>query len=194
MVQARRRRPLTGAGLATVAGALAAFACGAARADAPIAPDGIWYTKDQESIIRVHPCEDVATNFCGTIVWLKEPTEKDGSPKRDTLNKDPAKRTQPIVGLEILLDMTAEDDHWSGKAYNPDDGKVYSITFHVKTDKEPNDQADLRGCVLGFLCQTETFTRAKEVPGGDPTLAAADPAAAPGAKKHKKTKKDAAQR
>ena len=62
----------------------------------------------------------------------------------------------------------------------------------MKTDKEANDIADLRGCILGFLCQTETFKRAKEVPGGDPTLTTAS-TKSPSSKKHKKMKKDAAQ-
>ena len=153
----------------------------------PVPPDGIWYTKNDESIIRVKPCKTTEDAFCGTLVWLKEPTEADGSPKVDKLNKDPAKKNKPMVGLELLLDMKADDDHWTGKAYNPEDGKFYDITFKVKTDKEENDQADLRGCILGFLCQTETFNRAKEVPGGEPVLSDATPP-----KKHKSVKKDPA--
>lgn len=132
-------------------------------------PDGIWYTKGEESIIKVHPCGADANALCGTLVWLKDPKEADGTLKVDKLNKDPAKKNKPMVGLDILLNMKPADDHWKGKAYNPEDGKLYEITFSPKE----GDTADLRGCVLGFLCQTEQFTRAKEVPGGDP-LAMAD--------------------
>ncbi len=140
---------------------------GTALADVPLSPEGIWYTKDQESIIRVHVCTDSAGLYCGTLVWLKEPTETDGSAKLDKLNPDASKKEHPIIGTDILLRMKADADHWKGNAYNPEDGKVYDITFKVKGD----DVADLRGCVLGFLCRTETFTRAGDVPGGDPTLA-----------------------
>ena len=139
-----------------------------AVAQAASPPDGIWYTKGEESIIKVHPCGADADALCGTLVWLKEPKEADGSLKVDKLNKDPSKKNKPMVGLDILLNMKAADDHWKGKAYNPEDGKLYDITFSPKED----DTADLRGCVLGFLCQTEQFTRAKEVPGGDPTASA----------------------
>jgi uncharacterized protein (DUF2147 family) len=155
----------------------------------PTAPGGIWYTKDNESIIKVKPCQETPASFCGTLVWLKEPNETDGTPKLDKLNKDPAKRTAPLIGLEILVDMSSDGDHWTGQAYNPDDGKMYDITFKVKSTKEANDQADLRGCVLKFLCQTETFTRATEVPGGDPTETDAAPT-----KKHKGPKKESAHR
>jgi uncharacterized protein (DUF2147 family) len=166
---------------------------GVAYAD-PIAPDGIWYDKDQSTIIKMHPCADpAATSFCGTIVWLKDAKEADGTPAVDKNNKDPAKKTQPMIGLDIFTKMVADDDHWKGKVYNPDDGKVYDVTFTVKTDKEPNDQADVRGCLLGFLCRTETFTRAAEVPGGDPT-ADATTATNPTAVKKKKLKKDSAKK
>ena len=175
--------------------AMAAFAAivlgiGASSAAAdPVTPVGIWYTDGDESIIKVHNCTTDADTFCGTLVWLKEPKESDGSPKLDKLNKDPAKKNKPMVGLDILIGMKSDDDHWTGKAYNPEDGKFYDITFKVKTDKEENDQADLRGCLLRFLCKTETFNRAKEVPGGDPT---ADAGATAG--KKKKAKHDSAHR
>ena len=180
---AARPRTLTAAILAT---GLLGLGCPAAIAD-PTSPAGIWYTDGEESIIKVHSCAQDASSFCGTMVWLKEPTESDGTPKVDKLNKDPAKKNKPMIGLDILLNMKPDDDHWTGKAYNPEDGKFYDITFKVKTDKEENDQADLRGCLLRFLCKTETFNRAKEVPGGDPTAEAT-----PG--KRKKPKRESAHR
>ncbi len=189
MSKACLTRPLTirAAWFAALFAGFGQIGLGQAAQAAPIAPDGLWYTKDNESIIKVEPCTKEAQTYCGTVVWLKQPKESDGSPKLDKLDPDPAKKNHPILGLTILLDMTAEDDHWSGKAYNPDDGKFYSITFHVKTDKVANDSADLRGCVLGFLCQTETFTRTAAVPGDlkkrknarkDPTAKGAGPKSA----------------
>jgi uncharacterized protein (DUF2147 family) len=177
--------------LGVTAAALLSLGVETAALAAPIAPEGIWYTKDNESIIKVQPCEDAhdGGTFCGTLIWLKVPNETDGSPKLDKLNKDPAKKDKPMIGLVILQNMTADNDHWTGKAYNPDDGKLYDITFKVKTDKTENDQADLRGCILGFLCQTETFNRASMVPGGDPTTVVAT-----ATKKHKGAKKDPARK
>ena len=133
-----------------------------------VPPTGIWYDQKGTTIIKFQPCQ---TAFCGTIVWLKEPTQADGSPQVDSLNPDVAKKKRPIIGIEIFSDLVEDDDHWKGKVYNPDDGKVYDVTIKVRTDKEPNDKADVRGCVLRILCGTETFSRAADVPGGDPTLA-----------------------
>ena len=165
MFQAPRSAP-TALWPILVAG-LSLLAMSAVAQAAPV-PDGIWYTKGEEidhqgsSLRRGRRC---ALRHAGVA---QEPTEADGSPKVDKLNKDPAKKNKPMVGLDILLNMKVADDHWKGKAYNPEDGKLYDITFSPKED----DTADLRGCVLGFLCQTEQFTRAKEVPGGDPTITA----------------------
>ena len=114
---------------------------------------------------------------------MKDPTDADGSPKVDTLNKDPAKRGKPMIGLDVFSKMVEDDDHWKGKAYNAEDGKTYDVTFAVRTANSPNDVADVRGCLLGFLCRTEQFKRAAQVPGGDPT-ASAD--AASSKKKHGK--------
>ena len=95
------------AGLAMFgASATVAFAQGAPT------PDGIWYTKGEESIIKVHTCPADADALCGTLVWLKEPNEADGTVKVDKLNKDPAKQKRPMVGVDILLNMKPADDHW----------------------------------------------------------------------------------
>ena len=187
MVQAHRFR--RSAKLAWCAAALAAgFGLPAAAIAAATPPDGIWYDKDQSAIIKFHPCTDGATTYCGTVVWLKDPTEADGTPKVDTLNKDPAKKGKPMIGLDVFTKMTEDDDHWKGKAYNAEDGKIYDVTIAVKTDSVPNDVADVRGCLLGFLCRTEQFKRAAQVPGGDPT-ASADAASA---KKKQRAKKQTA--
>ena len=168
---------------------MSALSVGTALADAK-SPEGIWYTKGQESIIKLHPCSEGSTTFCGTVIWLKEPMEPDGSPKLDTKNDDPTKKNKPMVGLDVFIGLKPDSDHYKGKAYNPEDGKLYSITFTVKTDKEEDDTADLRGCLgdswfTSKLCQTEVFTRAKDVPGGDPTTLA------DASKKTHKVKKEA---
>jgi len=140
----------------------------------PADPAGYWITKDDESIMRISPCTAKPTAFCGTIVWLKEPL-KDGKPQTDENNPDKTKQTRPLIGIEVLSDLEADEDHWKGKAYNADDGKIYDITFKAKGEK-----GEITGCVLRYLCKSETFKKTQTVPGGDPTLpptAAAAPTA-----------------
>lgn len=163
---------------------------GGAQAE-PAPGEGYWFSEHQESIIKVHPCNDTGPAYCGTLVWFKDPLEPDGSPKIDKLNLDPALKGKPMIGVNVFYNMKLDDGHLKGKAYNPESGKTgYEMTFKVRTEKEADDTADVRGCLMGFLCQTTVFTRAKEVPGGDPTMIADASVKKP----HRSAKKDAAKK
>jgi uncharacterized protein (DUF2147 family) len=83
-----------------------------------------------------------------------------GQPLTDIKNPDPAKRSRPSLGLQIMTDLKAEDEtHYSGEIYNADDGKKYSITLGIETPAE----LEVRGCLLHFLCQTQTWARVADV-------------------------------
>lgn len=149
--------------LGAAAAVLVTLGAGVARA-APTPPEGLWFTDEKESVIRVQPCGDDAQTYCGTIAWLKKPNDAEGAPKLDKNNPDPDKAKHTLLGLQILQNLSADDDHWTGKAYNPEDGKTYDVTFKVVRDDGP-EHADLRGCVLRYLCRTKSLARAKAIPG-----------------------------
>ncbi len=128
---------------------------------APDSPAGLWFTANDELVIKIAPCGE---NFCGALIWLKEPDRPDGKPKTDSLNEDPAARGKPMIGLQILRNLSAEQDHWRGKAYNPQDGKTYDVTFKVIPDKAAGDKAEIEGCVLKIFCKTDVFTKTQTVP------------------------------
>jgi hypothetical protein len=46
-------------------------------------------------------------------------------------------------------------DQWEGQVYNAKDGQQYSSTI----TPVGTDQLEIKGCVLGFLCGGETWTR-----------------------------------
>ena len=69
-----------------------------------------------------------------------------------------------MIGIDILLNLAPEKDHWRGKAYNPEDGKTYEVTFRLVTDRGAGDKAEIEGCVLKFLCKTDTLTRTQTIP------------------------------
>lgn len=125
-------------------------------AASPVDPTGLWLTNGGGSIIKIAPCGKF---MCGSLVWLKEPEDSAGRPKTDRLNEDVAKRGRPMIGIGILLDLEPQKEHWRGKAYNPKDGKTYDITFSASAEK-----AEVEGCVMKILCQTDTFTRTQSVP------------------------------
>jgi uncharacterized protein (DUF2147 family) len=115
---------------------------------------GTWYTGDKESQVRIVNCGGA---LCGNLVWLKEPNDPaTGRPKTDKNNADASKQSRPLLGVPIVLGMKPSGSgQWSGEVYNASDGKTYSGSFMLTG---PNT-ADLKGCVLGFLCKSQTWTR-----------------------------------
>jgi uncharacterized protein (DUF2147 family) len=111
-------------------------------------PTGDWRVADGVATIRVAQCNG---SMWGVVVWEKEPGG------RDSNNPDASKRNRPTLGMPILLDMKKKpgSDQWEGQVYNAKDGQTYSSTI-APTD--PN-HLEIRGCVLGFLCGGETWTR-----------------------------------
>ena len=127
-------------------------------------PTGDWKVADGVATIRVAQCNG---NMWGVVSWEKTPGGKDKN------NPDPAKQSRPTLGMPILIDMKkkAGADAWEGQVYNAKDGQLYSSTIKpVGTD-----QLEIHGCVLGFLCGGETWTR---VGPPIPVSAAGNPAPA----------------
>jgi len=119
-------------------------------------PIGTWYTKDKESQVRITNCSGA---LCGNLVWLKEPNDPaTGRPKTDKNNADASKQSRPLLGVQIVLGMkpSGTPDQWSGNVYNASDGKTYSGSFTMTGATT----AELKGCVLSVICQSQTWTRA----------------------------------
>jgi uncharacterized protein (DUF2147 family) len=111
-------------------------------------PTGDWLVADGVANIRVAQCNG---NMWGVVAWEKTPGGKDKN------NPDAAKQSRPTLGMPILIDMKkkAGVEAWEGQVYNAKDGQLYSSTIKpVGTD-----QLEIQGCVLGFLCGGETWTR-----------------------------------
>lgn len=111
----------------------------------------------------------------GAVSWEKTPGGIDKN------NPDPAKQSRPSLGMPILIDMKKKPgaDAWEGQVYNAKDGQLYSSTIKpVGTD-----QLEIQGCVLGFLCGGETWTRVgPPIPlsvAGNPAAKGAAPKSAP---------------
>ncbi len=111
-------------------------------------PTGDWKVADGVANIRVAECNG---SIWGVVAWEKTPGG------RDTNNPDVSKKSRPTLGMPILIDMKrkAAVDQWEGQVYNAKDGQFYSSTIKPVG----SDQLEIQGCVLGFLCGGETWTR-----------------------------------
>jgi uncharacterized protein (DUF2147 family) len=110
----------------------AALAAGPALAD----PSGVWLRDNGNSRVRIAKCGDA---FCGTLVWVKDPA----SPSK--------------AGQRIFYDMKESGaNSWSGKAFNPEDGKTYAGKLTLA-----GGTMTTSGCVLGgMICRSVTWRKA----------------------------------
>ena len=115
-------------------------------------PSGVWRLDSGNVTVKVEQC---GGELCANIVGLKEPTYKDGTPKIDRHNENPALRHRPLMGLNVLSDMKPDGENtWKGAIYNADDGKTYSATMKLS-----GNVIKLKGCVAGIFCKTNTFSK-----------------------------------
>jgi uncharacterized protein (DUF2147 family) len=111
-------------------------------------PTGDWRVADGVANIRVAQCNG---SMWGAVAWEKKPGG------RDENNPDVSKKNRPTLGMVTLIDMKkkAGADQWEGQVYNAQDGQIYSATITPVS----TDQLEIKGCVMGFLCGGETWTR-----------------------------------
>ncbi|AWI90110.1 DUF2147 domain-containing protein [Methylorubrum aminovorans] len=182
----------TGRAAALAAGlaGLAALSAVPASAAAPARdPSGTWLTQDGKARIRVEKCGPQEKNLCGYAVWLKTPLNDEGKPRVDFRNPDPKKRTRASLGHQLILGLKLNDEaHYEGKIYNAEDGKFYDVTIW---SDEP-EELTVKGCLIAFLCQSQSWKRVSDAlpgqltgPTNGPNGPRADaewaPKAAPGA-------------
>ncbi len=157
------RTALLRTGLGAALGALLALPASAA---APRDPSGTWLTQDGKARIRVEKCGPQEKNLCGYAVWLKTPLNDEGKPRIDFRNPDPKKRARASLGHQLILGLKLnEDARYEGKIYNAEDGKFYDVTIWSDAPEE----LTVKGCLIAFLCQSQTWTRANDAQPGQLT-------------------------
>ena len=105
---------------------------------------GTWRTQSGETDVRIARC---GSAYCGTIVRAS------GNP-RDTENPDPSLRSRPVVGIQMISNLTGSGPRYSGNLYNYKDGGTYRGTAELSGD----NQLRVSGCVMVF-CRSQTWTR-----------------------------------
>ena len=137
----------------------AAAPCHAADGDDIL---GVWNNAEKDAKIEIFKCE---MKYCGKIIFAKEPNypagSKEGtpgSPRLDKNNPDAAKRSRPIIGLQIVNNFIfAGDSVWkNGTVYDPKNGKAYRGKMTLVS---PNKLA-LRGFVgIPLFGRSTTWTK-----------------------------------
>jgi uncharacterized protein (DUF2147 family) len=125
-------------------------------AQKPDAILGSWVTSNGDAHFLIYK---KGAKFFGKLYWIKYPNDERGKAKTDKNNPDPALRSRPYLGLELLKDFTFDGDgqYIDGTIYDPKNGKTYSckLTLNGNTLK-------IRGYVgITLLGRTESWTRIK---------------------------------
>jgi uncharacterized protein (DUF2147 family) len=139
--------------------------------DTPADPiEGIWQTL-LKSEVTISACPE---GFCGVLSKIIVPegmlsgAEAEAAaamaPEQffDQRNKDPALRSRPMLGLQILtLTRSDKPNVYDGEIYNPEDGNTYSGYVEMRGA----DVARLNGCVLfNVICRGEDWVRVTATP------------------------------
>ena len=115
------------------------------------APVGEWLVASKAAHIRIVDCAGL---LWGVVSWEARPGGIDDK------NPDPAKRGRPTLGMAVLQALKAsEPNRWDGELYNSKNGTTYTGGIVLLGA----DQMRVRGCVLGFLCGGENWTRVNPV-------------------------------
>lgn len=119
---------------------------------------GVWLNEDKDAHVEMFKRNG---KIYGKIVWLKEPIDSEtGKPKVDKHNPDPALKTRPTMGMELLTGFVFDgDDEWSdGEIYDPKSGKTYDCYMEF----DSKDVLKIRGYIgVSLLGRTTYWTRVK---------------------------------
>jgi len=116
----------------------------------------VWYNQEKTAKVQVFKATD--GKYYGKIVWLKEPNNEEGKPKVDKNNPDKAKKSTPLMGLQLLkgFKKDGETGYGDGTIYDPKNGKTYSCKINRK-----GETLEVRGYVgISLLGRTTTWTKA----------------------------------
>ncbi len=100
---------------------------------------GRWEVNNKKDIVHIE-IKQAGDSYSGSIVWIKEklfpendPRGMGGEPKVDRNNPDPALRTRPIVGVEVLAELKyfGRGEWKQGRLYAPDRGRMASCKMKL---------------------------------------------------------------
>ncbi|MBC8054637.1 MAG: DUF2147 domain-containing protein [Sphingobacteriaceae bacterium] len=116
---------------------------------------GKWQSAHGNGQIEIYKRGDL---YYGKIVWLNQPNDETGKPKRDVNNPSKNLTSRPILGLEILRDFIYKDKGiWAnGEIYDPKTGNTYNCQMTINNGNKLNIRAFFG---LNILGKTETWTR-----------------------------------
>jgi uncharacterized protein (DUF2147 family) len=119
---------------------------------------GYWLTEKKTSQVEIY--KTPAGTYEGKLVWLNEPNDENGQPKKDKDNPNAALKSRPLKGVVLLKDFKYDSSskEWkSGTIYDPESGKTYDAFMWF----DDNNTLKIKGFVLGmrFMGRSTAWSR-----------------------------------
>jgi len=117
---------------------------------------GSWANPSGEDHILIYK---KGNKFYGKLDWIKFPNDEQGKVKTDKNNPDPALRSRPDLGLELLKDFnyTGDNVYEEGTIYDPKSGKTYSCKMTLS-----GNTLKIRGFIgISLFGRSEIWTKVK---------------------------------
>ena len=123
---------------------------------------GVWLTEKKTSQVEIY--KTPSGKYEGKLVWLDEPMDENGRPKKDKENPDQSMRNRPLKGTVLLKDFVWDEKakEWkSGTIYDPENGKTYDAYMWL----DDNNTLKIKGFVMGmrFMGRSTAWTRERNV-------------------------------
>jgi uncharacterized protein (DUF2147 family) len=113
---------------------------------------GLWMPSEGTAYIKIFK-EKGKERYHGRIVWLKEPLDESGQPKK-------CPNGDPIMNMLNLRNFSFDDGEWTdGTIYDPKTGNLYYCTIEMVN----NDKLEVRGSLdpYGIVGRTYVWVRMK---------------------------------
>lgn len=115
---------------------------------------GTWLIESGEAKVSIYKNGE---KYYGKIVWLKEPNDKNGNPKKDSRNQDEKLKDRTLDSIILIRDLiyNSETKVWhQGKIYKPGLGQEVDciVTF------VDNQTIKVKG-MMGLLSETQVWKR-----------------------------------
>lgn len=95
---------------------------------------GIWANPPADAHIEIF---EENGRYFGKVVWLKDPLDPQGNPKKDKNNPKASLRTREILGITLLHDLQYKGGKYSGGSiYTPERGMELSCKAQMTSAQE----------------------------------------------------------
>lgn len=115
---------------------------------------GKWLSEEKDGIVEIYKEGNL---YQGKLIKMIPEQKENGKPILDKHNPDKSKCTRKVLGIDTFIDFKYDDGELTnGKLYDPKSGKNYKGKLWIE-----EGNLMVRG-YIGFLYETQTWTRVKE--------------------------------